>query len=206
MRRRRKPSVIGIIFAILLLSLAFMVIASELTITTASNELRTRALEDCRAEIGYISDALYTQLTNIQLQNIDILNNESVLALAMRSTILDKYETVSHENAVMKLIRFKLSQLNLITSAQLYISSINTLITPQKAAVATAQDWSAILGIVTRFPNGVYYTDESVGFWSASPLIHDPAMIKASRIMLMSVQRNSLKNLLQKYASHPNGY
>ncbi|NLV59322.1 MAG: histidine kinase [Clostridiales bacterium] len=206
MRRRRKPSVIGIIFAILLLSLAFMVIASELTITTASKELRTRALEDCRAEIGYISDALYSQLTNIQLQNIDILNNESVLALAMRSTILDKYETVSHENAVMKLIRSKLSQLNLITSAQLYISSINTLITPQKAAVATAQDWSAILGIVTRFPNGVYYTDESVGFWSASPLIHDPAMIKASRIMLMSVQRNSLKNLLQKYASHPNGY
>ena len=39
MRRRRKPSVIGIIFAILLLSLAFMVIASELTITTASKEL-----------------------------------------------------------------------------------------------------------------------------------------------------------------------
>lgn len=203
MKRKRKTSVIGIIFAILVFSLAFMVIASELTITTASNELRARALEDCRAEIGYISDALYSQLTAIQMQNIEILNSDFVLALAIRSTIMDRYETVSYESTIMKLIRLNLSQLNLNTSAQLYIPTINTLITTQKASTATAQDISMISRIVTDFPNGLYYTDETMGFWNASPLIHNPDQINTSRIMLTSIQRESLKNLLKKYTSSP---
>ena len=42
-----------------------MVIASEYMITIASNELRKRALDTSKTEIGYISDALYSQLTAI---------------------------------------------------------------------------------------------------------------------------------------------
>ena len=204
MKRTRKPSAIGIIFLILLISMTLMVVASELTITIASNELRSRALETCEAEIDYISDALYSQLTSIQMQNIDILNNESVLALAMRSSILDKYEIVSYENTIMKLIRSKLSQMNLSTSAQLYIPTINTLITTQKASEATQRDLDEMESIIAAFPNGLYYTDEYMGFWSASPLVHNPATAMASRIMLTRIQRDSLESMLQKYTSHVN--
>lgn len=206
MKRTRKPSVISIIFPILLVGMLFMVIACEWTISASGNELRTRALETCRAEIGYISDALYSQLTAIQLQNVEILNNESVLALAMRSTILDKYEIVSYENAIMKLIRSKLSQLNLNVSAQLYIPNIHTMITAQKAAAATPEELTDLLQIIQAFPGGMYYTAESVGFWSASPLIHDVSLAKDSRIMLTRLQRSSLKSLMQKYTSHPSDY
>ena len=99
--RAGKPRAIGIIFLILLVSLSLMVAAGEAAIRTAGSELRSRALETTRAEIGYISDALYSQLTQIQLQSTEILNSDTVLALAMRSAILDRYEVVSYENAIM---------------------------------------------------------------------------------------------------------
>lgn len=206
MKRTRKPSVISIIFPILLAGMVFMIVACEWTITASGNELRTRALETCQTEIGYISDALYSQLTSIQLQNVEILNNESVLALAMRSSILDKYETVSYENAIMKLIRSKLSQLNFTASAQLYIPTIHTMISTQKAAAATEEELSGILEIIRAFPNGLYYTNEAMGFWNASPLIHDASMAKDSRIMITRIQRTSLKSLLQKYSPNPSDY
>ena len=148
MKRTRKPSVISIIVSILLAGMVFMILSCEWTITAASNELRSRALETCQTEIGYISDALYSQLTAIQLENVEILNNESVLALAMRSSILDKYETVSFENTIMKLIRSKLSQLNLDASAQLYIPTVRTIITAQKAAAATEQEMEDMLSVI----------------------------------------------------------
>ncbi len=198
MRKMRKPSAVSIIFLILLMGMAFVIIACEWTIGAAANELRTRALETCKAEIGYISDALYSQLTAIQLQNMEILNNESVLALAMRSSILDKYETVSYENTVMKLIRSKLSQLNLIASARLFIPTIRTMITTQKASAASDEELAEVLGIIRDFPNGLYYTDENMGFWSASPLIRDASLAQDSRIMLTGIRRDSLKTLLQK--------
>ncbi len=197
---------VSIIVSILLVGLVFMVLSCEWTITAAGNELCSRALETCQTEIGYISDALYSQLTAIQLENVEILNNESVLALAMRSSILDKYETVSFENTIMKLIRSKLSQLNVDASAQLYIPTIHTIITTQKAAAATEREMEDMLKIIRAFPNGLYYTEESMGFWSASPLIHDPALAENSRLMFTSIQLNSLKSLLQKYALQPGGY
>ena len=201
---RRKPSVIVIIFLILLVSLLLMVVASEYTITAASSELRNRALETSRSEISYISDALYSQLTAIQLQNTEILNNETVLALAMRSSILDRYEMVTYKNTIIKLIRTKLSQINLTASSQLYIPTINTLITTQKASEATESELSEIRKIITDFPGGLYYTDEHMGFWSASPLIYDTSAALKSRIMLTSIQRKSLETLLQNYSTKPN--
>ena len=204
LKQAKKPSVIVMIFLILLISLSLMVIASEYMITIASNELRKRALDTSKTEIGYISDALYSQLTAIQLQNTEILNNETVLALAMRSSILDKYETVSYENAIMKLIRSKLSQINLTASSQLYIPTINTILTTQKAAKATQEELVYIQNIVTAFPGGLYYTNEHMGFWSASPLIHDASAAMNSRIMLTSIHRNSLETLLQNYSTQPN--
>ena len=206
MKQNRKLSVISIFFPILLISMVLMIIACEWTITASGNELRAQALDTCRAEIGYIGDALYSQLTSIQMQNVEILNHESVLALSLRSSILDKYEMVSHKNTVMKLIRSKLSQLNLTSSAQLYIPAIHTIITTQKAAEATAEEMEALLGIVRDFPDGLYYSEESMGFWSASPLIHDASVAQESRIMLTSIQRNSLKALLQKYAAPSRHY
>ena len=206
MRRTRKPSVIGIIFLILLISMVFMVVACEWTISTASNELRTRALDTCRAEIGYISDALYSELTAIQLQNVEILNHESVLALTIRSSVLDRYQTVSYENTIMKLIRSKLAWMNLTASAQLYIPTIHTMITAQKAAGATDRELEEMLDIIRAFPDGLYYTDEYMGFWSASPLIHDVSQAKDSRIMCTWIQRDALRNMLKKYTSDPNGY
>ena len=201
--RLRKPSVIGIIFLILLVSLSLLVIACESTIGIAGDELRQRALENSRKEISYISDALYSQLTAIQMQNTDILNNESVLALAMRSSILNGYETVSYENTIMKLIRSKLSLINLDASSRLYIPTISTLITTQKAARATEEEIGDILRIVTDFPGGLYYTEETMGFWSASPLIHNPAAAKDSRIMLTGIYRRALDKLLKRYSPEP---
>ena len=206
MKKSRKLSVIGIIFLILLVSMVFMIAACEWTIAASGSELKTRALETCQAEIGYISDALYSQLTAIQLQNVDILNNESVLALAMRSAILDKYETVSYENTITKLIRSRLSQFNLTASAQLYIPTIHTIITPQKAAAATDAEMEDMLAVIRAFPNGLYYTSESLGFWSASPLVHDPSLAADSRIMLTSVRLDSLRDMLRQYTAYPNGY
>ena len=202
-RRIGRPSVIGIIFLILLISLMLMVIACESTITAAGNELRNRALETTQAEIGYISDALYSQLTAIQLQNTDILNNETVLALAMRSSIMDGYEKVSCENTVMKLIRSKLSQINLTASSQLYIPAIDTVITAQKASGATREELAEIMRIIGAFPGGAYYTDETMGFWSASPLVRDASAALKSRIMFTSIDRRSLKGLLQSRSSRP---
>ena len=206
MKRKRRPSVVGIVFLILLVSMAFMVIASEWTISTAGHELRTRALETCQAEIGYISDALYSQLTAIQLQNVEILNHESVLALAVRNSILDRYETVSYESAIMKLIRSRLAQLNLIASAQLYLPTIRTVITAQKAAEATEQETAELQDIIRAFPSGLFYTDEYMGFWSASPLVHNASLAGDSRVMITRIQRESLREMLRKYTSNPNGY
>ena len=171
MKRTRKPSVLSIVFPILLISLVIMILACEGTITVSVGELQARALETCQAEIDYISDALYSQLTSIQLQNVEILNSESVLALAMRNMILDRYETVSYENTVMRLIRARLSQLNLIASAQLYIPTMKTMITAQKAALATDGEMEDMLRIIRDFPDGLYCTEEESGFWSASPLV-----------------------------------
>ena len=189
--RAGKPRAIGIIFLILLVSLSLMVAAGEVTIRTAGSELRSRALETTRAEIGYISDALYSQLTQIQLQSTEILNSDTVLALAMRSAILDPYEVVSYENAIMKLIRSRLSQINLDASSQLYIPGISTLITTQKAAAASEEELSEIREVIAGFPGGLFYTDEVMGFWSASPLIHDPARAAQSRVMLTRIRRRS---------------
>ncbi len=206
MKRKRKPSVVGIVFLILLISMAFMVIASEWTISIASRELRTRAMETCQAEIGYISSALYSQLTSIQLQNVEILNHESVLALAVRNSILDKYEIVSYENAIMKLIRSKLTQLNLTAFAQLYIPTIRTVITTQKAAEATEEEIEELQHIIRDFPNGLFYTDEYMGFWSASPLVHNASLAGDSRVMLTKIRREALREMLKKYTANPNGY
>ncbi len=206
MKQKRKPSVVVMIFLILLVSMAFMVIANEWTIRIAGQELRTRALETCQAEIGYISEALYSQLTAIQLQNVEILNHESVLALAMRNSILDRYETVSYESAIMKLIRSKLSQLNLTAFAQLYIPTIRTVITAQQAAEATEQEIAEMQDIIRAFPNGLFYTEDHMGFWSASPLVHNASLAKDSRVMLTRIRRESLREMLRKYTSDPNGY
>ncbi len=205
MKRKRKPSVIVIILLILLISLAFMVLVSEFTISIAGNELRDRALEDCRADMGYISEALYSQLTAIQMQNIDILNNESVLALAMRSSILDKYEIVTYESAIIKLIRSKLMQYDLIHSAQLYIPTIGVLITTQKAAGIAQGELAEIIDIITAFPNGLYYTDEYMGFWSASPLVYSAESAESSRVMLTRIRSDSLSGMLRDYGSRANG-
>ena len=95
MKQEHKLSVIRIFFLILLISMIFMIIACEWTVRVSGSELKTRALDTCQAEVGYISDALYHQLTTIQLQNVELVNHESVLALAMRSSILDQYEIVN---------------------------------------------------------------------------------------------------------------
>lgn len=206
MKRTRKPSVISILFPIVLVSLVMTIIACEWTITVSSRELQTRALETSQAEIDYMSDALYSQLTAIQLQNVEILNSDSVLALAMRSTILDRYEIVSYENTVMKQIRARLSQLNLIASAQLYLPTIRTMITAQKAAAATEAELEEMFRIIREFPGGLYYTGEVVGFWSASPLIYDVSQAEKSRVMFTAIRRDSVRSLLQKYTSHSENY
>ena len=95
--RAGKPRAIGIIFLILLVSLSLMVAAGEAAIRTAGSELRSRALETTRAEIGYISDALYSQLTQIQLQSTEILNSDTVLALAM-AMALSRYACLRPSN------------------------------------------------------------------------------------------------------------
>ena len=100
-----------------------------------------------------------------------MLNNESILALAMRSSILDKYEMVSYKSAIMKLMRAELSQANITATAQLYIPTVHTIITPQKAVEVSEKELRQVLDIVAAFPNGLYYTDSEMGFWSASPLI-----------------------------------
>ena len=206
MKRTRKPSVLSIVFPILLISLVIMILACEGTITVSVGELQARALETCQAEIDYISDALYSQLTSIQLQNVEILNSESVLALAMRNMILDRYETVSYENTVMKLIRARLSQLNLIASAQLYIPTMKTMITAQKAALATDGEMEDMLRIIRDFPDGLYCTEEEIGFWSASPLVYDVSRAEKSRVMMTGISRNSVRGLLRKYASSSGDY
>ena len=203
MKRTRKPSVIGVVFPILIAAMVVMIAACEWTITVSGDELRSRALETCRAEVGYISDALYSQLTEIQLRNVEILNSDSVLALAMRSSIMDRYETIAGESAVMKQIRSGLSRLNLVdVSARLYIPAIGTVITAQKASAASEEEKDEIVEIVRDFPNGLYCTDGHMGFWSASPLVRDPSRALESRVMLTQVRRDSLRSLLKRYASH----
>ena len=203
MKRTRKPSVIGVVFPILIAAMVVMIAACEWTITVSGDELRSRALETCRAEVGYISDALYSQLTEIQLRNVEILNSDSVLALAMRSSIMDRYETVAGESAVMKQIRSGLSRLNLVdVSARLYIPAIGTMIPAQKASAASEEEKDEIVEIVRDFPNGLYCTDGHMGFWSASPLVRDPSRALESRVMLTQVRQDSLRSLLKRYASH----
>lgn len=198
-KHMRKPSTIWIIFLILLISMALMLIAGESVIHIARQDLETRALETTKAEIGHISDALYAQLTSIQMQNTEILNNESVLALAMRSSILDKFEMVSYKSTIMKLMRTKLSQTNIAAKAQLYIPTVRTIITPQKAVEVSDSELRELLSIVTAFPNGLYYTDGEIGFWSASPLIYDPAAAGNSRIMMTGIPRSFLREMLVSY-------
>ena len=199
MKHTRKPSTVWIIFLILFVSMALMVISGEVMIRIARQELETRTMENTKAEIGHISSALYAQLTSIQTENTEILNNESVLALAMRSSILDKYEMVSYKSAIMKLMRTKISQTNITTRAQLYIPTVHTIITPQKAVEVSEDELQALLSIVTVFPNGLYYTDDEIGFWSASPLIYNPAAARDSRIMMNGIPRSELRDMLDAY-------
>ncbi len=206
MKRTRKPSVIGIIFLILLVSVAFLVIAGEWTISTAGSELRTKALETCQAEVGYISDAFFSELTAIQLRNVEILNHETVLALTMRSSILDRYEIISYETSIMKMIRSEVTWRNLAASAQLYIPTLRTIITPQQATAASEQELDDLLGIIRGFPGGLYYTDEYMGFWCASPLVSDASRALDSRIMRTWIRRDSIREMLEKYTSDPDGY
>ena len=206
MKRTRKPSVIVIIFLILLVSMAFMVIAGEWTISTAGSELRTKALDTCRAEVGYISDALFSELTDIQLRNVEILNHETVLALTMRSSILDRYQIVSYETTIMKMIRSQLTRLDLATSARLYIPTLQTVITPQQATAASGRELNELVEIIRSFPGGLYYTDEYLGFWSAFPLVSDASRALDSRIMLTWIRRDSIRDMLKNYAADPDGY
>lgn len=206
MKRTRKPSVIGIIFLILLISMAFMVIAGEWTISTAGDELRSKALDTCRTEVGYISDAFFSELTDMQLRNVEILNHESVLALTMRSSILSRYEIISYETAIMKMIRSDVTWQNLAASAQLYIPTIRTVITPQQATAAGDRELEELLEIICTFPGGLYYTDEFMGFWCASPLISDVSKALDSRIMRTWIRRDFIRDMLKKYASDPEGY
>ena len=199
MKHTRKPSTVWIIFLILFISMALMVVSGEVMIRIARQELETRALETTKAEIGHISDALYAQLTSIQTENTEILNNESVLALAMRSSILDSYEMVSYKSAIMKLMRTKIAQTNIATRAQLYIPTVHTIITPQKAVEVSDQELRELLSIVTAFPNGLYYTEDEIGFWSASPLIYNPAAAPNSRIMMNGIPRSALREMLDAY-------
>ena len=187
MKHMRKPSTVWIIFLILFISMSLMLIAGESVIHIARQELETRALETTKAEIGHISDALYAQLTSIQMENTEILNNESVLALAMRSSILDKFEMVSYKSAIMKLMRTELSRTNIATKAQLYIPTVRTIITPQKAVEVSDEELQELLSIVTAFPNGLYYTEGEIGFWSASPLIYNAAAARDSRISKLTL-------------------
>ena len=206
MKLTHKPSMISMILPILIVSMFLMILACERTIATSSNALRSRALETCQAEISYISDALYSQLTEMQLQNVEILNHETVLALTVRSAILDRYETVTYENSIMKMIRSRLAQQNLAASAQLYIPTIRTLITPQKSSAVTEEEMQTMAELIRAFPDGMYYTDDSLGFWSASPLIRDPASLSGSRLMFTSIRRDALRSMLQKYTAHTGDY
>ena len=199
MKHMRKPSTVWIIFLILFISMSLMLIAGESVIHIARQELETRALETTKAEIGHISDALYAQLTSIQMENTEILNNESVLALAMRSSILDKFEMVSYKSAIMKLMRTELSRTNIATKAQLYIPTVRTIITPQKAVEVSDEELQELLSIVTAFPNGLYYTEGEIGFWSASPLIYNAAAARDSRIMMTGIPRSFLREMLGSY-------
>ena len=199
MKHMKKPSTVWIIFLILFISMSLMLIAGESVIHIARQELETRALETTKAEIGHISDALYAQLTSIQMENTEILNNESVLALAMRSSILDKFEMVSYKSAIMKLMRTELSRTNIATKAQLYIPTVRTIITPQKAVEVSDEELQELLSIVTAFPNGLYYTEGEIGFWSASPLIYNAAAARDSRIMMTGIPRSFLREMLVSY-------
>ena len=199
MKHMKKPSTVWIIFLILFISMSLMLIAGESVIHIARQELETRALETTKAEIGHISDALYAQLTSIQMENTEILNNESVLALAMRSSILDKFEMVSYKSAIMKLMRTELSRTNIATKAQLYIPTVRTIITPQKAVEVSDEELQELLSIVTAFPNGLYYTDGEIGFWRASPLIYNAAAARDSRIMMTGIPRSFLREMLGSY-------
>ena len=204
MKQIRKPSTVWIIFWILLVSMAFMIIAGEWIISTAGTELRTRALNTAEEEIRYISEALYSQLTTIQMQNTEILNHESVLALAMQNSIMSSYETVSCKNTIIKLMRSRLSQLNIEASSRLYIPSVRTLITAQKASEIKEEELNNLLEIVHAFPDGLYCTEDQMGFWSASPLVRGSIPAENSRIMMTGIPQLSLKSLLRKYAS-PSG-
>ena len=203
MKHMRKPSTVWIIFLILFISMSLMILAGESVIHIAGSELENLALETTKAEIGHISDALYSQLTAIQMENIEVLNNESVLALAMRSSILDKYEMVSFKSAIMKLMRSELSQTNITATARLYIPTVHTIITPQKAVEVSEKELQQLLAIVAAFPNGLYYTDSEMGFWSASPLIYDASAAQDSRIMMTGIQRSFLREMLRSYTQQP---
>ena len=117
----------------------------------------------------------------------------------MRSSILDKFEMVSYKSAIMKLMRTKLSQTNIATKAQLYIPTVRTIITPQKAVEVSEEELQELLSIVTAFPNGLYYTEGEIGFWSASPLIYDATMARDSRIMMTGIQRSFLREMLDSF-------